>query len=904
MSTGQVRVLAIDDIQDSLDLIGHVLRAHFPGAELVTALNGTEGIQKARTSQPSIILLDVLMPEMDGFEACRRLKSDPATAHIPVLMISGIRVADIDRTIGVQSGADGYLCKPYEPNELISQIHSLLRISANEQHLREQREELRAELSETLRHLEDQRNYLKSLFDESPDAIFVEDVQGNVLDVNRRACELHDLSREELIGKNVLDLVPPEERERVAGDFPKWSAGSIHHYSGFSYKADGTAIPVEIRRSSIIHKGQEAHLLHVRDVSERVEAEKKIQFTEFSLAHASLAAFWVAEDASFAYANEAAARSLGYTKEELLSMGVPDIDPLYTAEAWPEHWKVFSREKVLTFESLHRRKDGTTFPVEITTNYVEVDGKPFMFSFAQNIAERKQAEESLRQSEARFRELVALLPELIFEISPDGHVLFANRTGLEMFGYTEEELAAGLNAFNMFARRDVPRVVSNMSKVVRGENIGHTEYMAKRKNGTFFPVSAYVAPIIKEGTIVGLRGIGVDVTDRKRAEEIEARMMQADKLESIGVLAGGIAHDFNNILMSIIGYCDLALQDSKEGNDVRGHLEEIMSAGKRARTLIKQIQTFSRESDSEKKPVDIRSVVQEALHFLRVSIPVMIRIDTDLHEDCGTIAADPTQVHQVVMNICTNAYQAMESTGGVLRIAVEPIEVTPDLAARNPDLHPGPYVRLIIEDNGPGIDPYHLPRIFDPFFTTKDPTKGTGLGLSVVHGIISGHHGAVTVESEPGKGTRFEIYLPRAKTPAADATASTQELQPQKGTERILCVDDEERIAQLSKRLLETLGYTADSFSSSAEALAAFRENPDMYDLVLTDLAMPELTGTELASTILQIRPDIPIVLCTGYNQTVTQEEVVRTGISKLVHKPFTRDQIARDLRELLDRKG
>ncbi len=404
------------------------------------------------------------------------------------------------------------------------------------------------------------------------------------------------------------------------------------------------------------------------------------------------------------------------------------------------------------------------------------------------------------------------------------------------------------------------------------------------------------------GSLVGYRGVARDITSRLRTEaqllqaQRDEELRQSQKMEAIGTLAGGIAHDFNNILGVILGFSELTLLEVAKGGSSWHNLQQVLTAGHRAKELVRQILTFSRKGDQERQPVQFHVVIQEAMKLLRASLPTTIRIHQELAEDVGTILANPTQMQQVLMNLCLNAAYAMHSGEGLLEICLEALEVDAPLAARHPELSPGPYVCLIVRDNGQGIPEDVLERIFEPFFTTKAAGEGTGMGLAVVHGIVTSHGGAITVASKPGQGTTFNVYLPQLNQPVNTKSAS-QASVPQ-GGERILFVDDEASLARLAKHMLTRLGHEVVVTTSSLEALSIFRASPHAFGLVITDQTMPHMTGDALARELRRIRADIPIILCTGYSHLVDANEATAQGINAYLNKPI----LARDLAKAIQR--
>lgn len=386
-----------------------------------------------------------------------------------------------------------------------------------------------------------------------------------------------------------------------------------------------------------------------------------------------------------------------------------------------------------------------------------------------------------------------------------------------------------------------------------------------------------------------------------QSAELETQLQQVQKMESIGTLAGGIAHDFNNILMAIIGYAEImVLFDVPQDSPIRPSLDEILKSANRAKDLVQQILLFSRQTEQEKKPLILSSIVKEVLKFLRASLPSTIEIRQDVETELGTILADPTQIYQVIMNLCANAGQAMAETGGVLTVALTAMDPDKEDAFQFPDLAPGSYLVLTVSDTGHGIDPDIQDRIFDPFFTTKERGEGTGMGLSVVHGIVKGHDGEIAVESEPGKGATFRVFLPSIHRKVE--SKSQDHLPPlPKGNETILFVDDESPLVDLAIKMLQPLGYKIVGRTDSRQALEAFQAQPETFDLVVTDLTMPHMTGMELAENLIKTRADIPIILCSGFSNKVSSEKVKAAGIREFVEKPLSSRCLSESVRQVLD---
>ncbi|MBU8849910.1 MAG: response regulator [Desulfobacterales bacterium] len=403
-------------------------------------------------------------------------------------------------------------------------------------------------------------------------------------------------------------------------------------------------------------------------------------------------------------------------------------------------------------------------------------------------------------------------------------------------------------------------------------------------------------------TVLLSRTIRYAIERQKSIEEkaeLESKLRQSYKMEAIGTLAGGIAHDFNNILFPVLGHTEMLLQDIPEDSPTHDSLKKIYSGAIRAKELVKQILTFSRQDNSELKLMKMQPIIKEVLKLIRSTIPTTIDIKSDIQTNCDVIKADPTQIHQIIMNLATNAYHAMEEAGGELKVSLKEVKIGKfDLI--NPNMDPGVYNCLTIADTGMGMDKDLTEKIFDPFFTTKAIGKGTGMGLSVVHGIVTAMKGVIQVYSEPEKGSEFRVYFPVVQSFFEEQNPQTKG-KIHIGTEQILLVDDEEGIVLMEKQMLERLGYQVTSRTSSIEALEAFRANPDKFDLVITDMAMPNMSGDKLSIELVKIRPDIPILLSTGFSEIMSKEKAESIGIKGFLMKPIVMRSLSRKIREVLD---
>jgi len=524
---------------------------------------------------------------------------------------------------------------------------------------------------------------------------------------------------------------------------------------------------------------------------------------------------------------------------------------------------------------------------------------------AQIREKRRETEEALRENESRLKEAqeMANLGFWRWEVK-SGEVDWSEQV-YKIFQLKPETFKPQIDSILEFSPwpEDHDRDQELIRRATESHEKGSYEQRFLRADGSMgFYYSTFHGLYDDGGKLTSIVGTVQDITERKHAEEerrnLETQLFSSQKMEAIGTLAGGIAHDFNNILSAIIGYAEILEMEVQE--KALHNVRQILKASERARNLIKQILAFSRHVEPDKKPTDLRSVIQETLKLLRAAISTKIEMQVQLPAQPVIIQADYTQMHQVLMNIGTNAVHAMGEQGGLLEVCLSVESISEGNSGRELSLPAGSYAKLRVRDTGRGIDPVDIGRLFDPFFTTKKIGEGTGLGLAVVYGIIHDHGGGITVASRPGEGATFDIYLPVIEE--VSITAETlQQKQIPRGCERILYVDDENGLVEMGRKILGSLGYSVTGCSQSEEALRIYRENPNAFDLVITDMNMPAMSGSELAISILEISRSQPIILCTGYSEFMNSEKAKEIGISAFVMKPFTRQVLATQVRKVLD---
>jgi PAS domain S-box-containing protein len=519
----------------------------------------------------------------------------------------------------------------------------------------------------------------------------------------------------------------------------------------------------------------------------------------------------------------------------------------------------------------------------------------------------------LKESKERYRLLADHITDVIWILDlAELKFLYVSPSVEAMQGYTPEEIM-NLNLNDYLTPGSLDLAMAAIAEELALEEVETADPLRSRtlevegyhKDGTTFWLEV-TAKFLRDdaGKPTSILGVSRDISERRRAEKekkkLEGQLQQAHKLEAVGTLAGGIAHDFNNILSAVIGYTEMALFEVDEKSMLQENLQEVLKAANRAKDLVKQILAFSRQADQEKKPVQVKLIVKEAIRLLRASLPTTIDIHQHLQSDAAVLA-DPTQIHQVLMNLCTNSDHAMRDRGGRLEVHLNNVELDVGFADFNPDMTPGSYLCLTVSDTGHGMTPDVKARIFEPFFTTKERDKGTGMGLAVVHGIITSHGGTITVHSEPGEGSTFKIFIPIIQK-KSDESVEIRDSAPT-GTERILFVDDEKALVEMGRQMLEHLGYKVTTRTSSIEALELFREQHQKFDLVITDMTMPNMTGDKLARELIEIRSDIPVVLCTGYSQQINEAKAKEMGIKAFVLKPMVMNELAKTIRKVLDQK-
>jgi len=711
---------------------------------------------------------------------------------------------------------------------------------------------------------------------------------GKILQCNKAMTRFLGKARDEIIGRRCCELL-----HGSSGPVKKCPLVRMYETG----RSETTDYQVGDRRLNIKvdpyidHQGNLIGAVHIlSDITEQRKADRALRESEnkfrLAFANAQDAIIWIdGESGTVTHCNKATEKLFGKGRKEIIGQHHTTLYPEDKAEQYHSLLGESGKGSDSSIEAEILTKTGEIRTVTVAVSTMSVEGKEIVQGIMRDITESQRAIEEIKDL-ARFP---SEDPNPVLRVSEDCTILYAN-----------DASAPALATWNSREGQPLPVPWSGRIGEVYRSGKGATFELDCDDGHTFLMT---LQPIVGAGYV---NVYGLDITKRKKAEketmELELQLGQKQKMEAVGTLAGGIAHDFNNILAAMQGYLELSLDDLPEDSPVRDNLGQIMSCSNRAAKLIKQILTFSRkdgEEQAEKEPVRIGSIVKEVLGMLRSSLPTTVKICRKIHADASVVLADPTQIHQVLVNLCTNASYAMREAGGLLEVSLTNVDFESETRIGDEYLDPGSYVKLSVRDTGCGMEKEVVERIFEPFFTTKTVNEGTGLGLSVVHGIIKSHEGAITVSSVPGEGTTFEIFLPRIEGGAVETPPSPEQAGREK--EVILLVDDEEMMVDVTGQILERLGFAVVAKTSSLDALEAFQEKPDEFDLVITDQVMPNMTGTQLARDLMSIRPDIPVILCSGFPESVSLDEVERVGIKKFIMKPISREEIANVIRGVLD---
>jgi len=759
--------------------------------------------------------------------------------------------------------------------------------------------------------------------------LFVRLGDGRILEANEAALRSYGYSREELLSLTVHDLRGQEHRNLTEKRMARGNSSGIL-FETEHHRKDGTTFPVEVSSRGIRVGDEQVLLSIIRDMTERREADDRLRRArdeleqrvrertdELTQAYRSLQQsearykdlYDQANDILFTTDLSGTVTTANSKAIELFyPPGVPveeiSLAQVLTPESFVRAAALIERavaghsdltdEQPFEFEA--RDKDGNLVHLEVKARLVRENGiVTGLHAIARDVTQRQK----LHEEWAKLSSAVERAGEGIFMLSLDQRYTYVNEAFCKTYGFTREEM---LRSSTETTRSD--RYPESFHDAIYAElqagNIWSGHQTRKRKNGEPVEAEITIAPIYNvSGAIVHYVGVNRDITKQL---QIEQQLRQKQKMEAIGTLAGGIAHDFNNMLAVILGNAELALDELHGSSDVKRSVDQIVKASKRARDLVKQILTFSRKSEHGKNALKLTPLIKETFKLLRGSLPSTIHMKLDLRAASDAVIGDPSQIQQILMNLAANAAHAMQERGGSLLVALSDAAFTRPDKMPDADMEPGRYVKLRVKDTGTGMTEEVQKRIFEPFFTTKEASHGTGMGLAVVYGIVKSHGGAISVESRAGEGSTFTVFLPCAKVPAKEEQERAGTVPG--GTERILFVDDEPAVLEMTRQVLQRLGYDVVAAAGGSEALKAFTREPQRFDLIITDQTMPDLTGIEIAKKMLKMRKDMPIILITGYSETLSKERALAAGIREFLMKPLSKETLAGTVRRVLDNPG
>jgi len=730
----------------------------------------------------------------------------------------------------------------------------------------------------------------RRLFEAAQDGILILDVEtGCITDVNPFLENLLGFSHAEMVGKTVAELSPFKDFVTNENILERLQREGYVRYEDLPLETkDGRKIAVEFV-SNVYEAGDKKVIqCNVRDITKRKQAEQVLNLLAAIVESSDDAIIGQDLKSTITSWNKGAEKIFGYTAAEMVGTTMMRLIP---EDRQDEENQIFGKfthgESLKHFETLRKTKDGPLIDVSVMASPIKnAHGQAVGVSkIVRDISARKRSEEQLLWRTTLLETQLDSSIDGILVVDQQGKRILQNQRMQELWKFPPENPgdpneAAPLVFVTSQTRN--PQLFTEKVAYLDSHPEESSREVIEMINGTILERNS--APVRnKAGKYYGRIWYFRDITESRKMEE---KLFQAQKMESIGQLAGGIAHDFNNILSAIVGNVYLSQMEAADNPAVLENLKNISEATRRAKDLVNQILTFSRKGKQEREPVCLNNVVMEALKLLRASLPTTIRIQTELTKT-PAVLANASAVHQVIMNLGTNAWHAMRDQTGVLKVVMTVMEVGVDFVKTHPDLRPGRYVQLSVSDTGCGMDQATLKHIFEPFFTTKAVGEGTGLGLAVVHGIMKSHDGGISVYSQPGEGTTFHLYFPVIETEATVQEVEASNIPRGQG-ERILFVDDEEVLASLGKKMLERLGYQVTTKSDALEAIAAVREQPEAFDLVITDLTMPIMDGARLGHELLQIQPRLPIIIMTGYSGVMTAKKARELGFRELLSKPST----------------
>lgn len=917
--SGKQTILIINDDPYTLAAIASCL-GHCDYS-IQTADTGETAIKSSRDNPPDLIILDIIEHAVDGFRTCCQLKAAESTKDIPVIVMTAASEPE-HKIKAFEAGAADYIAKPFHRVEVLARIDVHLKnrklvtglknekkalkrsVYLKTEELMRAQKALQAKTEDhrkTQRALHKSERMYRTLIETTRDMVFIVSTRGLFTYANPMFETMTGCSLDELMGRPFTDILAHDFREAAVKQFKKEIRGG--EPSTFEMEVihrNGTKTPIEFLMTMLFDlSGNPAGCFGVgRDITKRKQTEDALNLERrfFEALFESLPghAFVAGENGCYVRCNRSYEDFHG---ENLVGKSLlKTLDRIHPAhrEKVQQAMRQAADAGQVSLEYVSLQQDGREIPRFLRGQFFELDGKRFAVGVSLDISERVKAEEELR----RLSVAIEQAAEDIIVTDPEGVIQYVNPAFEKITGYSRTEVIGKTPSFLKSGFHEPP-FYKHLWETIKSHNVWTGRITNKRKDGKYIYEDTTISPLLSSADkLTGYVALKRDVTE---AVKLEAQLRRAQKMEAIGTLAGGIAHDFNNIIGAVVGYAGLA-QFKTTDTVIHHYLEQIINACNRSRDLVKQILTISRQQEQGKRSIAITPVIKEALKLLQASLPSTIEIRQMYNTRQDTILADPTQIHQVLMNLCTNAVHAIGEERGALEVSLSRKVISAKNSAYNSQLKRGAYLQIAVSDTGRGIDPAIEDKIFDPFFTTKEMGEGTGLGLSVVYGIVKDHGGIISVESEIGKGTVFRIYLPLIKTAGKRERQKAEPIP--RGRGKIMYVDDEESIALLGKEMLTAIGYEVTAFSNSRDALEMFRLHPDFFDLVITDMTMPNMSGDRLAGEMLKIRPGLPVILTAGFDDGISEERAKKTGFRELIMKPVFFPGLAQAVKRTMNKSA
>lgn len=759
---------------------------------------------------------------------------------------------------------------------------------------------MRKEMEESLRVSE---NLYRTIFDSTGTGMLIIEEDMTISLVNAELERMTGYTRNELEGKRWVDFVSPSDASAMTGyhEMRRTEADTVPESYEFRFVDKAGVAKCAFATVALIPETRKT-IASLHDITEKKKMEEALQASEekYRLLIENVGqAIFVAQDGVITFANPAMMELSGFSRDTLINQPfITFIHPDDRQMVIENHLKRL-RGQELPSRYHFRVIDNSSrvLWVELSTVLVNWGGRPATLNFINDITERREAEEVLKESERKYREFAEFLPQMVFELDSKGNITFANEHAFEIFGYNKKDIERGLQALQILVPEDRKRAARNINNLLqeKGTETGN-EYTAMRKDGTTLPVIIYATPIINKETPTGLRGIIIDMTERK---QLESQLLEARKMEAVGTLAGGIAHDFNNILMGIQGYASLMLFNLESDHPHYTKLKKIESQVTSGADLTRQLLGFAQRGRYDIKTTDLNDIVgRSSAMFGRTKKELSLY--TKLQQDLWVVEVDQGQIEQMLLNLFLNAWQAMPE-GGSVHVETRNVFLN-EKNVKPYNIKTGKYVRISVTDTGMGMDKATRDRIFEPFFTTKQMGRGIGLGLASAYGIARGHGGVITVKSKKEQGTTFYIYLPASQETVTDSPLPAEDIV--KGHETILLVDDEELVLKVTMEILQTLGYRVFVAGGGEEAIDVFRANQEEIDMVILDMIMPGIGGEETYDSLKDIKPDVKVILSSGYSIDGKAKGILDRGCNAFLQKPFNIRDLSQKVRQVLEMHG